>query len=113
MLSLFASEFGCYCQYDLFGNEVSYFQLGPDDYPSDAQRMDWIAHLINQEKYEDKILVAHDIHTKHRLELFGGHGFAHILQNVVPKLTGQKGVSQEVIDKILVKNPATVLQMPN
>ena len=38
---------------------------------SDAQRIGLIQSLIS-EKYEDKILVAHDIHTKHRLEKFGG-----------------------------------------
>ena len=38
---------------------------------SDAQRIGLIQSLIG-EKYEDKILVAHDIHTKHRLEKFGG-----------------------------------------
>ena len=63
----FASEFGSYCQFDLFGIENSYFQLKPRiDYPSDAQRIAMIQNLID-EKFEDKILMAHDIHTKHRL----------------------------------------------
>jgi phosphotriesterase-related protein len=39
---------------------------------------------------------------------FGGHGFAHILLNVVPQMQA-KGISQEVIDKILMKNPQTWL----
>ena len=33
---------------------------------SDAQRIAMIQSLID-EKFEDKILMAHDIHTKHRL----------------------------------------------
>ena len=66
-LAEFASEFGSFCQFDLFGIENSYFQLKPRiDYPSDAQRIAMIQNLIN-EKFEDKILMAHDIHTKHRL----------------------------------------------
>ena len=36
------------------------------DFPSDAQRMDRIGHLINN-GFEDKVLIAQDIHTKHRL----------------------------------------------
>ena len=36
-------------------------------YFSDAQRIDAIKFLIEEEKIEDKILVSHDIHTKHRL----------------------------------------------
>ena len=43
-------------------------------------------------------------------EAFGGHGFKHILENVVPKLRDVKGISQEQIDKILIKNPAEILQ---
>jgi len=35
---------------------------------------------------------------------YGGHGFAHILLNVVPQMR-VKGISQNVIDKILIKNP--------
>ena len=63
----FASEFGSYCQFDLFGIENSYFQLKPNiDYPSDAQRIALIQNLI-EEKFEEKILMAHDVHTKHRL----------------------------------------------
>jgi phosphotriesterase-related protein len=58
---------GCYCQFDLFGNECSFYQINPRaDMPSDAQRIDKIKHMI-EEKRSDRILLAHDIHTKHRL----------------------------------------------
>ena len=66
-LSEFASEFGSYCQFDLFGIENSYYQIKSTiDFPSDAQRIAMIQSLIG-DKFEDKILMAHDIHTKHRL----------------------------------------------
>ena len=103
---------GVYCQFDLFGIETSYYQLASEvDFPSDAQRMDLIQGMI-KDSFEDKILMAHDIHTKHRLEAFGGHGYAHILENSVPKMLNHKGISQEQMDKILIKNPAKVLAMP-
>jgi hypothetical protein len=58
---------GSYCQFDLFGNECSLYQINPTaDMPSDAQRIDKILQLIEEER-SDRILVAHDIHTKHRL----------------------------------------------
>lgn len=64
------SEIGCYCQMDLFGNEVSWYQLNPSaDMPSDAQRVDRLKLLADQGKLE-RILVSHDIHTKHRLVSF-------------------------------------------
>ena len=66
-LAEFASEFGSYCQFDLFGIENSYYQIKSTiDFPSDAQRIAMIQSLIG-DKFEDKILMAHDIHTKHRL----------------------------------------------
>ena len=61
------SEIGCYCQLDLFGTEVSWYQLNPStDMPSDAQRVDRLKLLADRGKLE-RILVSHDIHTKHRL----------------------------------------------
>ena len=63
----FVNEYGCYCQFDLFGTENSYYQRKLAlDYPNDAMRIAMIQNLIN-EQFENKILVAHDIHTKHRL----------------------------------------------
>jgi phosphotriesterase-related protein len=51
----------------LFGNECSFYQINPAaDMPSDAQRIQKIMQLI-EEKRSDRILIAHDIHTKHRL----------------------------------------------
>ena len=60
------ASLGSFCEYDLFGMEVSHYQFGDIDMPSDAQRIQLIKKLVD-EGFEDKILVAHDIHTKHRL----------------------------------------------
>lgn len=61
------AKLGVYCQFDLFGMECSLYQLSMEmDMPSDAQRMQKIVGLVN-EGYEDRILMSHDIHTKHRL----------------------------------------------
>ncbi|XP_052741872.1 phosphotriesterase-related protein isoform X2 [Bicyclus anynana] len=104
------SELGSYCQFDLFGVEVSYYQLNVDtDMPSDSQRMGMVRQLVDEGK-EDKILLSHDIHTKHRLTKFGGHGYSHIITNVLPRLK-HKGVTQEVIDQITIHNPGKWLTM--
>lgn len=102
------ASLGSFCQLDMFGTECSYYQLNSKfDMPSDAQRVDIIASLISEGR-EDKILVSHDIHTKHRLSNFGGHGFSHIMNNVVPKML-IKGIHPNVVDKMLIKNPAAWL----
>ncbi|XP_046433896.1 phosphotriesterase-related protein isoform X1 [Neodiprion virginianus] len=104
------SKSGCYCQMDLFGTECSYYQFSPTtDMPSDAQRLDKVM-LIREEGRLDRVLLSHDIHTKHRLMAFGGHGFSHIYNNVLPKML-IKGFSQEDIDLITMKNPTTWLAM--
>lgn len=62
-----------------------------------------LAFLI-KEGYEDRIVIAHDIHTKNRLTKYGGHGYSHILNNIVPKMLS-RGISQKQVDKILIDNP--------
>lgn len=98
------STIGCYCQMDLFGTEVSWYQLNPAaDMPSDAQRVDRLK-LLKDEGRIDQILMSHDIHTKHRLVEFGGHGFAHLINNVKPKML-LKGFTEDDVETIMVKNP--------
>lgn len=61
------AKLGCYLQYDLFGTESSYYQLNSSvDMISDGQRIENIMKLIN-EGLVDRLLMSHDIHTKHRL----------------------------------------------
>ncbi|XP_076440280.1 N-acetyltaurine hydrolase-like [Babylonia areolata] len=99
------AKLGCYCEYDLFGIEVSHYQLCKEvDMPSDAQRIAFIRALLDS-GYGRRVLVAHDIHTKHRLKKYGGHGFTHILENVVPKMK-QRGFTEEEVKVILNHNPA-------
>lgn len=102
------AEAGCYMEWDLFGTENSYYALNPNiDMPSDAKRMDDIA-WISSEGYGGKILVAHDICAKHRLEKYGGHGYYYILAQIIPRMRA-RGFSSEAIDKILVNNPRDAL----
>ncbi|KAJ7322278.1 hypothetical protein JRQ81_018565 [Phrynocephalus forsythii] len=98
------AELGCYLEYDLFGTEFIFYQMCPDiDMPSDNERILRVRMLID-EGYEDKLLIAHDIHTKNRLKKYGGHGYSHILENIVPKML-VRGISQNKIDKLLIANP--------
>lgn len=61
------AKFGCYCEYDLFGIETSHYQLQQEkDMPNDANRIAFIRVLV-EGGYGDRVVVAHDLHTKHRL----------------------------------------------
>ncbi|XP_009639873.1 phosphotriesterase-related protein isoform X2 [Egretta garzetta] len=78
-------------------------EAGADASKTVMSHLDRIHMLIN-EGYEDRILIAHDVHTKNRLMKYGGHGYSHILKNIVPKML-IRGISQDKIDKILLANP--------
>ena len=98
---------GCYLEWDMFGNEGSYYPLAEIDMPSDAQRLDFIKHITDA-GYSDKVVMGHDIAMKHQLVTYGGHGYGHILENIVPKMR-RKGFSDDVIGAITVTNPAAIL----
>ena len=100
---------GCYLEWDLFGNEGSYYPLAELDMPSDAQRIDFIKRAADA-GHANRIVIGQDICTKHRLTRYGGHGYGHILENIVPKMR-RKGFSEDVIRAITVDNPAAVLAL--
>ncbi|KAF5902851.1 phosphotriesterase-related protein [Clarias magur] len=98
------AKLGSYLEYDLFGTEMLDYPFNLHiDMPSDSQRVQTLAFLI-KEGYEDRIVIAHDIHTKNRLTKYGGHGYSHILKNIVPKMLS-RGISPKQVDKILIDNP--------
>ncbi len=101
------AETGCYLEYDLFGHESSYYPMAPTDMPNDSQRMDQIAWLIQQGHLE-QVLLAHDVCSKHRLKQYGGHGFDHILERIVPRMR-KRGITEEQVHTMLVENPKRVL----
>ncbi len=101
------AETGVYLEFDLFGQESSYYQYAQIDMPNDATRID---HLIalTQGGFGDQLLISQDICRKTSLVSWGGWGYAHILENVVP-LMQRKGMTGAAIDNLLIANPARML----
>ena len=100
---------GCYLEYDLFGWECSNYTLSDMDMPNDTQRIGFVQRLI-AEGHRDQVVMAQDVCYKHRLTMYGGEGYGHILEHIVPRMR-QKGLPQEDINTILVANPARVLPL--
>ena len=99
---------GCYLEYDLFGWEVSYYPLSDEiDMVNDSQRINYISQLIDL-GYENKIVIAHDIFSKHRTTAYGGHGYGHIIENILPRMA-KSGMTPDVINKIITENPSNIL----
>lgn len=101
---------GCYLEWDLFGREESYYFQNPTvDMPGDGTKMNDISWAIAA-GYGKKILISHDISSKHRLDKYGGHGYHYISAHIVPRMR-TKGYTEQMIDDILVNNPRDVLTL--
>jgi phosphotriesterase-related protein len=99
---------GIYIEYDTFGLESPYPPHAPNTFmPSDYQRIEQLMWLI-EEGYLERIVLAHDNCSKHRLREFGGHGFDHIPTTIVGWMK-RRGLTQAQIDTMLVENPRRVL----
>ena len=104
------AEAGCYLEFDLFGNESSYYPPNPKvDMPSDAQRMDVILWHFEQ-GFEKQVLLSHDVATKHRLHNYGGLGYDHLITNVAPRLV-QRGLTQNQVDTLIIDNPTRIYSL--
>jgi phosphotriesterase-related protein len=101
------ADTGVTLEFDLFGQESSYYKLADIDMPNDAQRLRHIRMLIAAGHLE-RVVISHDICYRSRLMRFGGHGYGHIFRNVVP-IMKRRAFSELEIDTILIKNPMRLL----
>jgi phosphotriesterase-related protein len=92
---------GCGIEYDLFGRE-GYYPINLD-LPNDSQRINELKILIDH-GFLNQLFISHDIWTKSQCCSYGGWGYAHILNNVVPVMHA-KGMTDEQIRTIMVDNP--------
>ena len=102
------ADTGCVVEFDLFGQENSYYPLDLTvDMPNDALRLKLIRTLIDHGHLE-RVLISHDICGLTRLIKFGGHGYGHIFRNIVPMMR-RRGFADAEIDAILIDNPRRLL----
>ncbi len=101
------ADSGVVIEFDLFGQEQSYYALSDIDMPNDAVRLRLIRALIARGHLE-RVVISHDICYRSRLTRFGGHGYAHIFANVVP-LMRARGFSEAEIETITVGTPRRLL----
>ena len=101
---------GCSIAFDTFGQETWVYPFNPSDRLSDIQRVDILVALIG-EGFGDKLVVSHDVGYKHRLDKYGGCGYAHILTTVVPHHMRRKGITEQQLQAILIDNPARLLAL--
>ena len=104
------AETGCYLEYDLFGQDISFYPLAPHIARiSDAQRIEFIEWLI-YEGHINQIVLGQDAGAKVNLTKWGGHGYGHILRIVAPWMR-QRGITDQQIRAMLVDNPKRALSI--
>jgi len=101
-------DLGCYVEFDLFGHE---FFESENDFisPGDYAKTKAVSRLIT-EGYASQILLSHDCCYKIQLRTWGGYGYAHLLQNILPRFV-LEGVPEPVVRGMMTENPARVLPL--
>lgn len=97
---------GVYLAYDSMGRE---YQCAELDFWGILD--DWRVSALNQlidEGFVDQIVLAQDICLKIDFRRYGGHGYAHVMANVLPMMR-KSGMPEEAIYKMLVANPRQLL----
>lgn len=100
-------ERGAYVEFDLFGHVPQYVPSADEALADDMDRCQWIQQLV-EEDYHHRLLCSQDIYTKTMLQAYGGHGYSHLLKNVVPTMRSM-GLSQSALDTIFIENPRRLL----
>ena len=96
---------GAYIEYDLFDTHIMSFE--GFFLPSDNDRIAAVLEQIRRGNLE-RILLSHDNCMKIKLTKWGGNGYAHILENIVPRLL-REGLSEAQVDAMLRENPKRFL----
>jgi phosphotriesterase-related protein len=93
---------GAYVQFDVIG--MTHWLL-------DETRVELLGQLVDR-GYERQLLLASDRCALRLLKVGGGPGYDHVLKSFVPRLR-QAGFGQDLLDLILIKNPARALTIEN
>ncbi len=94
--------------FDLFGFDHSLLGQGRWP-PSDRDVAAVIAGFV-RDGYADRIVLGQDIGVRTRLRRWGGWGYAHLLEHVVPVMR-ELGIGDDALDAMLVRNPARLLSV--
>lgn len=77
---------------------------------SDNTKLRIMVDLIER-GFEDQLVMAQDVCKKHHLLTFGGLGYSHVVKRVVPRMQRTHGISDAVVNKLLVENPRRLLAL--
>ena len=94
--------------FDGFNDETYLIGLGFGINYDNRQRMEVLAQLI-KEGYASQLLPSCECYMKIMYKKYGGYGYTHLLETIIPVLKNAYGVSQKAIDAMLIENPKKYL----
>ena len=103
---------GLYIEFDNFGKEYYFepqegsFAGGP--FETDVARVNMLKKLI-ADGYVDQLLIANDVCLKASLHKYGGWGYDHIFENIVPMMRCEKIDPADIV-RIVEENPLRFLK---
>jgi phosphotriesterase-related protein len=106
------TELGVYVECDCFGNEFyvdngAYDGDNPWYFGSDGDRIRSVKALVDA-GLGDRLFFSQDVCSKMQTVQYGGYGYAHLLENILPMLE-HIGVSRQVLWQIMTENPLRFL----
>lgn len=101
------ADAGVVLEWDLFGQENTYYAHSDIDMPNDGMRLRAIRRVIDR-GHLDQVVISHDICHTIQLSEWGGHGYAHIQKTVLPHMR-KRGWKESEIEAIMVGNPRRLL----
>ncbi|MEM4310827.1 MAG: hypothetical protein QXX95_00350 [Nitrososphaerales archaeon] len=101
-------EKGINLSFDTFGQDHydDYIFMGAR-HPTDPERISNIVELCKR-GYEKNIMLSQDVCWKHLLKRYGGPGYSHLLEHIVPTFR-YYGVKEKQIRTMLIDNPKRIL----
>ena len=104
------AERGANLSFDQFGLEAYLWYFGKIWLPRDIERVRAIKRLCELGFY-NQIVLSHDLCFQICYKKYGGGGYAHILDNIIPVMRDE-GITERAIKRMLIDNPARILAMP-
>ena len=97
---------GLTLEYDVFGMEI-YIANQDAQLPQDSERIAAIKRLADA-GWAKQLVIAQDVCMKMMLTRYGGWGYAHILNRILPRFR-KTGLGEAEISALLVDNPRRLL----
>jgi phosphotriesterase-related protein len=99
---------GCYVEFDQLGTGPSRLIQGRG-YPSDDDRLNLVETLADA-GHADRLLLSHDICMRNSLRRYGGWGYAHLGETLLPRMRARLG--DKLASHITAHNPLRLLSYP-